>query len=88
MYGLRLRITGRRIRGIVFAPDGAGSKILMRNNETRLNEIEEAFMLFCAIMTGEPADATAKEKEAAQVRFAGLMQGMSDRMAKRNEGKF
>lgn len=60
----------------------------MVNNETRLNEIEEAFMLFCAIMGGEPADATAEEKETAMARYAELMQRMADRMTKRKEGEF
>lgn len=60
----------------------------MQNNETRLDEIEEAFMLFCAMLVGEPTDATEKEKETAQVRYAELMQGMTDRMVKRKERNF
>lgn len=60
----------------------------MTNNETRLDELEEAFMLFCAIMGGEPADATDEDREVMQTRYAELMQGMTDRMAKRKEGKF
>lgn len=60
----------------------------MVNNETRLDEIEEAFMLFAAIITGEPSDATAEEKATALARYAELMQGMADRMTKRKEGKF
>lgn len=60
----------------------------MVNNETRLNEIEEALILFAAIIAGEPTDATAEEHEAAQSRCADLMQAMTDRMRKRIESKF
>lgn len=60
----------------------------MVNNETRLNEVEEALILFGAILTGQPEDATPEEKESAVRRYAELMQGMTDRMLKRKESKF
>lgn len=60
----------------------------MLSNEKRLDEIEEALMLFCAIMGSEPTDATDEGRNLMRARGAELMQGMTDRMAKRKEGKF
>lgn len=60
----------------------------MLSNEKRIDEIEEAFMLFCAIMGGEPVDATDEDREVMQARYAELMQGMTARMAKRKERDF
>lgn len=48
--------------------------------EQRVAEIEEAFQLFAAILTGEPTDATNEEKTAALSRFAVLMEGMKARL--------
>ncbi len=55
------------------------SELTVRSNVQRLDEVEEALMLFMAIMTGEPADATPAEKEAATTRLGFLMQGIADR---------
>lgn len=60
----------------------------MANNQTRLDEIEEALILFAALLTGQPDDATAEEKAAAEKRFAELMQDMTDRAIKRKESNF
>ncbi len=51
------------------------------SNEKRIAEVEEALMLFMAILMGEPADASPEEKEAAQARLAKLMEGIRDRHA-------
>ncbi len=45
----------------------------------RLDQVEMALMLFMAILTGEPADATEEEKTAAQVELAGLMKAIAAR---------
>jgi hypothetical protein len=42
----------------------------------RIYELEEALMLFMALVTGQPEDATEEEKLAAQTRLAELMEGM------------
>lgn len=60
----------------------------MENNQTRLDELEEAFMLFAAILAGEPTDATEDERLAAQSRFAEIIQVVRDRFLKRKENKF
>lgn len=60
----------------------------MTNNEKRLDELEEAFMLFAALIAGEPADAPEDQKQAAQARFAAIMEGVRDRFLKRKESKF
>ena len=60
----------------------------MENNQTRLDEVEEALMLFAAIVSGEPTDATESERESAQLRYAELMQRMTDRLMKRKEKEF
>lgn len=52
-------------------------------NEKRIDQIEEAFMLFTAIAIGQPEDATEEEKLAAQTRFAELMDGIRERFMKR-----
>lgn len=49
-------------------------------HEERFAEIEEAFQLFAAILTGEPADATEDERAAALARFATLMERIKARL--------
>ncbi len=46
----------------------------------RLDIVEEALMLFLALLTGQPEDATDEEKLAARTRLAQLMQGIADRL--------
>lgn len=58
------------------------------NNETRLDEIEEAFMLFAMMATGQPSDATDEEKIKADARFAEIMESVRGRFLKRIESKF
>lgn len=60
----------------------------MDSNQTRLDEIEEAFMLFAAIISGEPTDATEEERLSAQTRYAELMKRMGARFITRKESKF
>lgn len=55
------------------------------SNQKRLDKLEEAFMLFAAIIAGEPANATEAEKSAAQARFAALMEVIRDRFLARKE---
>lgn len=47
--------------------------------EIRLDQVEMALMLFMAILTGEPADATPEEKTMAQEQLAGLMRQIQAR---------
>lgn len=53
--------------------------------ELRIKRLEEAFMLFCALITGEPPDASHDDKETIQVRFAALMESMRDEFVAHNE---
>ena len=50
-----------------------------KSNEQRLDEVEEAFMLFAALIGGEPSDATAEEKNVVALRFASLMESIRSR---------
>ena len=45
----------------------------------RVSAVEEALMLFMALLTGQPEDATDEEKLAAQIRLAALMEGIRER---------
>lgn len=47
----------------------------------RIRELEEALLLFCALATGQPEDASEVEKAAAQERLGYLLQRMKDRVA-------
>lgn len=49
-------------------------------DHVRICELEEALQIFCAILTGQPEDATDEEKTAAQARFAILMERMKERL--------
>lgn len=51
----------------------------MASSEERLDQVEMALMLFMAILTGEPADATPEEKTMAQEELAGLMRRIQAR---------
>lgn len=46
--------------------------------EQRIARLEEAFMLFCALVTGEPSDATEADKQRIQKRYASIMEQMRD----------
>lgn len=48
--------------------------------DRRFRDIEMAFMLFAAMATGEPQDATEEEREADQLVFAEII----ERIRKRN----
>lgn len=49
--------------------------------DQRIAEVEEALMLFMALLSGEPSDATEEEKAGAQLRLANLMEGIRNRHA-------
>ncbi len=55
------------------------------SNQIRLDEIEEAFIIFCAILAGEPADATPDEKQSAVIRYAEIMDRIRNRVVARKE---
>lgn len=55
---------------------------MVTDNQTRIGELEESLVLFMAILTGEPADATEEEKLAAQTRLAQLMERIRGRVIK------
>lgn len=50
-----------------------------KSNEQRLDEIEEAFMLFASMIARQTSDATESENIAAQRRFAEVMDSIRSR---------
>jgi hypothetical protein len=42
----------------------------------RINELEEALLLFSGLLAGEPTDVTDEEKLAVQTRLAALFERM------------
>lgn len=55
--------------------------------EQRIARLEEAFMLFCALVTGEPSDATEADKQAVQERYASIMTQMRDAFVSEASGQ-
>lgn len=53
------------------------------NDKKRLDDLEMGLMLFIAIITGQPEDATPEELEAAQIRFGSIMETMKERQTRR-----
>lgn len=52
--------------------------------EGRMAETEEAQLLFAAILSGEPADATDIERREMRLRLASLYNRMRDRLEERD----
>lgn len=53
------------------------------STEERLDALEEALMLYLALATGNPVDASEGEKAVAETRLSSLIQGMADRLVAR-----
>lgn len=51
----------------------------MSGDESRIVDIEMAFMLYMAIAAGEPVDATEEERDAATNEFVAIMDRMRAR---------
>lgn len=56
-----------------------------QSTESRLEEVEQAIMLYVSLAVGEPPDATDEEKASMAARLEELLQKFQQRLVKKFE---